>query len=80
MVTNAAKFKREFKKNYNDSPANYLRNKKLDKAAELLLVSEERITDIAFDCGFNGLANFSTLFHDKFGCAPSSFRLAQLGK
>lgn len=73
-------FKREFKKNYNDSPANYIRNKKLEKAAELLLVSEERITDIAFDCGFNGLANFSTLFHDKFGCAPSSFRLAQLGK
>ncbi|PKP29345.1 MAG: AraC family transcriptional regulator [Bacteroidetes bacterium HGW-Bacteroidetes-18] len=73
-------FKREFKKNYSDSPANYLRNKKLEKAAELLLVSEERITDIAFDCGFNDLANFSTLFHDKFGCTPSSFRVNQLGK
>ncbi|MDI5889189.1 MULTISPECIES: helix-turn-helix domain-containing protein [Flavobacterium] len=73
-------FKREFKKNYNDSPANYIRNKKLDKAAELLLISEERITDIAFDCGFNDLANFSTLFHDKFNCAPSAYRLNQIGK
>tara|TARA_R110000868_G_scaffold81946_2_gene231695 strand:+ start:7895 stop:8737 length:843 start_codon:yes stop_codon:yes gene_type:complete len=68
-------FKREFKKNYNDSPANYIRNKKLEKAAELLLVSSERITDIAFDCGFNDLANFSTLFHEKYEQSPSTFRL-----
>jgi len=73
-------FKREFKKNYNDTPANYIRNKKLEKAAELLLISEERITDIAFDCGFNDLANFSTLFHDKFHFTPSSFRLNQISK
>ena len=73
-------FKREFKKKYNDSPANYMRNKKLEKAADLLLISEERITDIAFDCGFNDLANFSTLFHDKFNCTPSAYRLNQIGK
>ncbi|MFV5695395.1 helix-turn-helix domain-containing protein [Flavobacterium sp. LB3P122] len=73
-------FKREFKKNYNDSPANYIRNKKLEKAADLLLISEERITDIAFDCGFNDLANFSNLFHDKFNCAPSAYRLNQICK
>ena len=73
-------FKREFKKNYNDSPANYIRNKKLEKAADLLLISEERITDIAFDCGFKDLANFSTLFHDKFNCTPSAYRLNQIGK
>ncbi len=73
-------FKREFKKNYNDSPANFLRNKKLEKAAELLLISEERITDIAYDCGFNDLANFSTLFHEKFKQSPTHFRLNQKNK
>lgn len=73
-------FKREFKKNYNDSPANFLRNKKLEKAAELLLISEERITDIAYDCGFNDLANFSTLFHEKYNQTPTSFRLTQKSK
>ncbi|WP_305951997.1 AraC family transcriptional regulator [Emticicia oligotrophica] len=73
-------FKREFKKNYDDSPANYIRNKRLEKAAELLKVSEERITDIAFDCGFNDLANFSTLFHEKFNCSPSAYRLSQSNK
>ena len=73
-------FKREFRKIYNDTPANYIRNKKLEKAAELLLISDERITDIAFDCGFNDLANFSTLFHEKFNQSPSNFRLNQKAK
>ena len=37
-------FKREFKRIYNDSPGNYLRNKKLDKAAGLLQFTDQRIT------------------------------------
>ncbi|MFC6102768.1 helix-turn-helix domain-containing protein [Olivibacter domesticus] len=68
-------FKREFKKLYDDSPANYIRTKRLERAAELLLVSHERITDIAFDCGFNDLANFTKSFHDRYTVSPSNFRL-----
>lgn len=68
-------FKREFKKLYNDSPASYIKNKRLEKAAELLLISNERITDIAFDCGFNDLANFTKSFHDKYGLTPTDYRL-----
>ena len=68
-------FKREFKKLYDDSPANYIRTKRLERAAELLLVSNERITDIAFDCGFNDLANFTKSFHDRYNVSPSNYRL-----
>ncbi|PZU85863.1 MAG: AraC family transcriptional regulator [Chryseobacterium sp.] len=73
-------FKREFKKLYNDSPANYIKNKRLEKAAELLLVSDERITSIAFDCGFNDLANFTKSFHSKYGITPTNYRLTQISK
>ncbi|MGY3052502.1 AraC-like DNA-binding protein [Pedobacter sp. UYEF25] len=73
-------FKREFTKNYNDTPANHIRNRKLEKSAELLALSEERITDIAFDCGFNDLANFSHLFTEKYNCSPSAYRLNQKNK
>ena len=73
-------FKREFKKNYNDTPARYIRTKRLEKAAELLRISEERITDIAFDCGFTDLANFSKLFHKKFSNSPSNYRLDKISK
>ncbi|MGS2741822.1 helix-turn-helix domain-containing protein [Sinomicrobium sp. M5D2P17] len=68
-------FKREFKKLYNDSPASYIKTKRLERAAELLLVSAERITDIAFDCGFNDLANFTKSFHDKYDTTPTNYRL-----
>lgn len=68
-------FKREFAKIYNDSPANYIKGKKLEKAAELLLISDERITNIAFDCGFNELANFTKSFSEKYHVTPTQYRL-----
>lgn len=67
-------FKREFKKIYNDSPASYIKTKRLERAAELLLISDERITDIAFDCGFNDLTNFTKSFHDKYKTTPTNYR------
>src|SRR5690606_10775181 len=70
-------FKREFKRLYQDSPANYIKTKRLERAAELLVISDERITDIAFDCGFNDLANFTKRFHDKYGCTPTQYRQAR---
>ncbi|OFY51053.1 MAG: AraC family transcriptional regulator [Bacteroidetes bacterium GWF2_41_31] len=73
-------FKREFKRVYNDSPANFIKNKKLEKAAELLLVSNERITDIAYDTGFNNLAHFSKSFQEKHGQPPSVYRMSQKHK
>ncbi|SEH30072.1 helix-turn-helix domain-containing protein [Chryseobacterium culicis] len=73
-------FKREFTKLYNDTPAHYIRNKKLEKAAELLLLSDERVTDIAWECGFNDLATFTKNFSDKYHITPSSYRQQQKEK
>ncbi|MEN4758900.1 AraC family transcriptional regulator [Chryseobacterium sp. C39-AII1] len=73
-------FKREFAKHYNDTPANYIKTKKLEKAAELLLVSDERISEIAFDCGFNDLANFTRSFTEKYNVPPTKYRLNQNDK
>lgn len=68
-------FKREFAKLYNDTPANYIKAKKLEKATELLLASTKRITEIAFDCGFNDLANFTKSFSEKYNTTPTNYRL-----
>ncbi|MBY0479917.1 MAG: AraC family transcriptional regulator [Chitinophagaceae bacterium] len=70
-------FKREFKKIFDDTPSNYLKNKKLEKAAELLTLSDERISTISFSCGFNDLAHFSKCFHKKYNTTPSAFRQDQ---
>ncbi|WP_410478174.1 helix-turn-helix transcriptional regulator [Pedobacter aquatilis] len=73
-------FKREFAKNYNETPANYIKNRRLEKLAELLTASNNRINTIAFECGFNDLANFTRSFHIKYGVTPSQYRLDQISK
>jgi len=73
-------FKRKFKKVYNNSPAAYIKNKKLNKAKELLAVSNLRMSDIAYDCGFNDVAHFSKSYKQKFSTSPSSYKLTLLNK
>lgn len=75
-VTNLSisSFKREFKRLYNDSPGRYFKNRKLEKAAALLQATDLHIGEIAFDCGFNDLANFNVAFKEKYACTPSAYR------
>ncbi|WP_142784126.1 helix-turn-helix domain-containing protein [Changchengzhania lutea] len=72
-------FIREFKKEYNQNPAHYIKNKKLERAAELLTYSSEPISAIAYDCGFNNPAHFSRSFYSKYNASPSKYRLEQIG-
>ena len=67
-------FKRRFKTVFDDTPASYFRNKRLEKAAQMLQFSDSRITDICFDCGFPSVDSFSRAFKQKFGTSPSGFR------
>jgi AraC-like DNA-binding protein len=48
---------------------------RLRKAADVLAhASERRISDIAFDCGFNDLSYFNRCFRRRFGLTPSAAR------
>jgi AraC-like DNA-binding protein len=47
---------------------------RLRKAAELLAHAKGRISDIAFDCGFNDLSYFNRCFRRRFGLTPSAAR------
>lgn len=69
-------FKREFKKIYADTPGNYIIRKRVEKVAELLQVSDETISNIAYDCGFKSVAHFSRVFKLQNGVSPSQYRLA----
>ena len=82
LLTNlsASSFKREFKKIYDDTPSNYFKNKRLERAAELLIISDERITNISFNCVFSNLARFSKCFHQKFNTSATEYRLNKISK
>jgi len=68
-------FKKEFRKIYNDTPGNYIIGKRVEKVEELLPFSEDRISNIAFDCGFKSPAHLSRVFKAKYGLTPSEYRL-----
>ncbi|WP_411031287.1 helix-turn-helix domain-containing protein [Spongiimicrobium sp. 3-5] len=68
-------FKREFAKHYKTSPAKYIRGRKLRKARKLLLATDLRVSEVAFDCGFTDLAHFSKSFHKSYQCSPTEYRL-----
>ncbi|MEL6867871.1 MAG: AraC family transcriptional regulator, partial [Bacteroidota bacterium] len=68
-------FKREFARQYDCSPAKYIRRRKMQKAAKLLKGTDLRISDIAFDCGFKDLAHFSKAFQKHYAFSPSDYRV-----
>ncbi|MEL6537779.1 MAG: AraC family transcriptional regulator [Bacteroidota bacterium] len=69
-------FKRKFTEVFGESPKKYLNRKKVERAAELLKSGEDRISDIAYDVGFDSMATFSRNFTAQYGQSPSDFRLS----
>jgi AraC-like DNA-binding protein len=68
-------FKREFKKVFDTTPAKYIKQRRLEHAASLLLSSDDAIGDIAYSCGFQDVTTFSASFADRYGTSPSKYRL-----
>ena len=69
-------FKRKFKETYNASPQKYIAKKKVEKAAALLKADNTRVSDIAYDVGFDSLATFNRNFTASYGKSPSEYRLS----
>ena len=68
-------FKREFKKTFNDTPANWVTKRRISLAAQLLQNTSNSITDVGFECGFENQTHFSRVFKEKLGSSPLQFRL-----
>ncbi len=63
-----------FKKTVGLSPMQYVKSLRLQKAALLLSASEEKIIDIALQCGFTDMSYFSRAFRKEKGMTPSDYR------
>jgi len=51
---------------------------RLEKAASLLLSAEGKVLDVALDCGFSHLGQFSAKFRSRFGTTPAAWRRQRL--
>lgn len=67
-------FKRAFQAQFNDTPANYIKRKKVEKAADLLSSSTLSISEICYQTGFNDPSHFSRSFSQLHGRSPSAYR------
>ncbi len=73
-------FQRQFRKIYETTPANYIKNKRLERAANLLKLSDLSITQISHECVFSDIAHFSNSFKEKYNSTPSEYRLEFISK
>lgn len=67
-------FSRFFKLRTGKSLSDYIVEVRLGVAARKLVDTDEPVSSICFDCGFNTLSNFNRLFRNRKGCSPTEFR------
>ena len=63
-----------FKKQTGLTFSQYRLRQRLEKARELLADSARRISDVAFESGFESIPYFNRAFRQQFDCSPTEFR------
>lgn len=78
--TSLSTFKREFTRIYQTTPARYIIDRRIEKVADLLKVSDDPISSIGYGCGFTTPAHLTRVFKSKYNKTPSQYRLDFSGK
>ena len=65
---------RQFKKITNRSFCDYLNQKRIAVAQELLTSTEMSVTDISLQAGFQSISSFNRIFRAEVGCSPTEYR------
>ena len=65
---------RKLKAITNQSATEFIRNFRLQRAAELIIKDAGNIAEIAYEVGFNSQAYFTRSFQDAFGCSPTEYK------
>lgn len=63
-----------FKNFMNTSPMHYVKSLRINKAVNLLKLTDYKIKEISIECGFNNELYFSKTFKKLFGITPSDYR------
>lgn len=74
LNTNATLLKRGFKIIHGNTIAKFHREKRLERAKDLLLDNDTPLIAIADQCGFKSISHFSRAFKKHFGINPSKSR------
>jgi AraC-like DNA-binding protein len=67
-------FKRDFQQIYNETPGKWIMKRRVEKAANILANSNQSITEVAFETGFEDLSHFSRVFKQIIGKNPTEYK------
>jgi AraC-like DNA-binding protein len=67
-------FIREFHRTFGRTPRQYLIDRRMQRAAELLTASDATIADICRAVGLRSVGSFTTRFTRTFGMPPTNYR------
>jgi AraC-like DNA-binding protein len=70
-------FLRSFRNAFDTTPRQYLIQRRIEKAKELLSRRSLTVTEVCFAVGFQSVGSFSSLFHKCVGDAPIDYRRRQ---
>ncbi len=71
----AGHLSRAFRKYFNETPTDFIKHLRLNYAANMLTNSDEDITAVSMDAGFENLSHFYHLFKEQFKTSPKEFRM-----
>jgi AraC-like DNA-binding protein len=66
-------FNRDFKRQFGMSPKQWLVDKRLEKAHELLATHRQSVSEVALEVGYEDFSHFIKVFHKKYGVSPKQF-------
>jgi AraC-like DNA-binding protein len=67
-------FHRLFRQTFEQTPHQYLTDRRIRRAKELLESKAIAVTDVCFEVGFQSLGSFITLFRKHVGHSPRTYR------
>lgn len=73
-VASESRFIRRFREATGRTPGRYVQDRRLRKAAELLISTDHSIDHIAEYCGFANRYYFTRVFAQRMGCPPARYR------
>lgn len=71
---NQNKIRKEFKSQYHTTVSDYISELRMLKAKKMIIDKEIMIKEIAIECGYEYVQNFTRAFKKKFGVSPEKLR------
>ena len=71
---NPSYFSRKFKSYFGKNLSDYVKERRILRAAALLSGTDRSVSDIATECGFSDKTQFYKLFRAEFGITPAEYR------